>query len=42
MTYFHVLTPKGLTTKTWLTINFMKRKIKEYDELKKEAEELKQ
>ena len=39
--YFHVLTPKGLTTKTLLTINFMKRKIKEYDELKKEVEELK-
>tara|TARA_B110000261_G_C12897339_1_gene282991 strand:- start:154 stop:456 length:303 start_codon:yes stop_codon:yes gene_type:complete len=36
--YLHVLTPKGLSAKTLLTINFMKRKIKEYDELKKEIE----
>ncbi|MDC0514149.1 MarR family EPS-associated transcriptional regulator [Pelagibacteraceae bacterium] len=34
--YFYVLTPKGISTKTRLTINFMKRKIKEYDQLKKE------
>ena len=34
--YFYVLTPKGLSEKTNLTINFMKRKMKEYDELKKE------
>ena len=34
--YFYVLTPKGISEKTKLTINFMKRKIKEYDELKKE------
>jgi EPS-associated MarR family transcriptional regulator len=32
----YVLTPKGITERTRLTINFMKRKIKEYDELKKE------
>ena len=32
----YVLTPKGLSLKTKLTLNFMKRKIKEYDELKKE------
>ena len=31
-----MLTPKGLSQKTQLTINFMKRKMKEYDELKKE------
>tara|TARA_E500000178_G_C16908347_1_gene701375 strand:+ start:763 stop:1080 length:318 start_codon:yes stop_codon:yes gene_type:complete len=36
--YFYVLTPKGLSEKTNLTINFMKRKMKEYDELKKELE----
>ena len=30
------LTPKGITAKTSLTLNFMKRKMKEYDELKKE------
>ena len=34
--YIYVLTPKGITRKTKLTINFMKRKMKEYDELKKE------
>ena len=34
--YLYVLTPKGATEKTKLTINFMKRKLKEYDELKKE------
>ncbi len=36
--YFYILTPKGIATKTKLTINFMKRKIKEYEELKKEIE----
>ena len=34
--YIYVLTPKGIVEKTKLTINFMKRKIEEYDELKKE------
>jgi len=34
--YIYVLTPAGIATKTKLTLNFMKRKIKEYDELKKE------
>ena len=34
--YIYVLTPKGISQKTTLTINFMKRKMKEYDELKKE------
>ena len=36
MNYIYVLTPKGIVEKTKLTINFMKRKIEEYDELKKE------
>jgi len=37
MTYLrYVLTPKGISVRTKLTINFMKRKMKEYDELKKE------
>jgi len=36
--YIYVLTPKGITAKTKLTVNFMKRKMKEYDELKKELE----
>ena len=34
--YIYILTPSGISLKTKLTINFMKRKIKEYDELKKE------
>ena len=34
--YIYVLTPKGIVEKTKLTINFMKRKISEYDELKSE------
>ena len=36
LNYAYILTPKGVTEKTKLTINFMKRKMKEYDELKKE------
>ena len=34
--YVYILTPKGIAEKTKLTINFMKRKIKEYEELKSE------
>ena len=34
--YIYVLTPKGITAKTKLTVNFMKSKMKEYDELKSE------
>ena len=34
--YIYVLTPKGIVEKTKLTINFMKRKIEEYGELRKE------
>ena len=36
LNYIYILTPKGLSAKTKLTINFMKKKMKEYDELKKE------
>jgi len=32
----YVITAKGISERTKLTINFMKRKMKEYDELKKE------
>ena len=39
LNYFYVLTPKGIAEKTNLTVNFMKRKIKEYDELKKDLEQ---
>tara|TARA_B100001063_G_C16673378_1_gene507660 strand:- start:621 stop:920 length:300 start_codon:yes stop_codon:yes gene_type:complete len=34
--YLYILTPKGISIKTKLTINFMKRKMKEYDQLKSE------
>jgi len=34
--YAYILTPRGLTIKTKLTVNFMKRKMKEYNELAKE------
>jgi EPS-associated MarR family transcriptional regulator len=34
--YAYILTPRGITQKTKMTLSFMKRKIKEYDELKKE------
>ena len=36
--YIYVLTPKGISKKTKLTINFMKKKLQEYDELKSEIE----
>jgi len=39
--YIYVLTPKGITKKTKLTINFMKTKKREYDELKSELNEKK-
>ena len=37
--YLYILTPKGLSIKMNMTINFMKRKMKEYDELKRELNE---
>ena len=37
LNYIYVLTPRGIAEKTTLTIHFMKRKMKEYDELKKEV-----
>tara|TARA_B100001248_G_C27359826_1_gene445834 strand:- start:714 stop:1031 length:318 start_codon:yes stop_codon:yes gene_type:complete len=36
--YMYLLTPRGVSQKTQLTINFMKRKLKEYDELKNELD----
>ena len=38
ITYLYVLTPSGIAAKTRITINFMKRKMAEYDELKAEIE----
>ena len=37
--YAYILTPKGIAAKTKRTLNFMKRKMAEYDELKSEIEE---
>ena len=37
----YIITPKGVSQRTKLTINFMKRKMKEYDELKKELKKSK-
>tara|TARA_B100001027_G_C16217447_1_gene308144 strand:+ start:393 stop:695 length:303 start_codon:yes stop_codon:yes gene_type:complete len=37
--YFYLLTPKGIANKSRLTIEFMKLKMREYDELKKEIDE---
>ena len=39
LNYIYILTPKGISEKTKLTINFMKKKMMEYDELKKELDE---
>ena len=32
----YVITPKGIAERTKLTVNFMRQKLKEYDELKRE------
>ena len=39
LNYIYILTPKGVSEKTKLTLNFMRRKIKEYDELKREVKD---
>ena len=39
--YIYHLTPKGIAHKTKLALNFMKRKMDEYDQLKKELNEKK-
>ena len=36
--YLYVLTPQGIAEKAKLTVNFMERKMREYDELKKELQ----
>ena len=36
LNYIYILTPKGIAHKTKLTINFIQRMMKEYDQLKKE------
>jgi len=39
--YLYVLTPEGITAKTTLAQNFLKRKSEEYNKLKEEIEILK-
>tara|TARA_B100001564_G_C20309661_1_gene520794 strand:+ start:205 stop:540 length:336 start_codon:yes stop_codon:yes gene_type:complete len=39
LNYLYYLTPKGISAKTNLTINFMKKKMQEYEELKMEMED---
>ncbi len=38
LNYIYVLTPEGIKQKLNLTLKFMERKMKEYDELKSEIE----
>jgi EPS-associated MarR family transcriptional regulator len=40
ITYIYILTPKGIAAKTKLTINFMRQKMFEYDQLKLELERI--
>ena len=41
LVYRYLLTPKGIQQKTKLSLIFIKKKMKEYDELKKEIEKIK-
>ncbi len=41
LSYAYLLTPKGIAEKAGLTARFLKRKMKEYEELKREIEGLK-
>ena len=36
LNYVYILTPKGISEKTKLTVSFMKRKMIEYEELKED------
>ena len=38
--YMYILTPHGLEEKTKITVNFLKRKIQEFDEIKRQIEEI--
>ena len=42
LAYLYLLTPKGIDAKTRISLRFLKRKIKEYELLKDEIEQLKQ
>ena len=38
--YLYILTPKGIEAKARISVNFLQRKMEEYEQLKKEIEEL--
>lgn len=38
LVYAYILTPQGISEKTKLTLSFMKRKLEEYDDLKRELD----
>ena len=40
--YIYILTPKGISKKARLTVNFMRKKMSEYEELKREFEKIKE
>jgi len=39
--YMYILTPNGIEQKAKITVNFLKRKLHEYQEIKQEIEKLK-
>ena len=39
--YLYILTPKGIETKTRISVKFLRRKIAEYEALSREIEQLK-
>ena len=41
LAYFYILTPTGIEQKAKITVNFLKRKMNDYEELKQEIEILK-
>ena len=38
--YFYILTPRGLEEKARITLSFLRRKIREYEEIKKQIKDL--
>ena len=38
--YFYILTPQGLEAKARLTVQFLRRRMHEYEELRREIREL--
>ena len=39
--YIYIRTPKGIEEKSTITLNFLKRKMKEFEEIQQQIEELK-